>query len=130
MNSLKIFGAALASITLLATTAIPAAGASPDSAFLESCGIGEPAVVVGADNAAVDVGAVQSAVDNNDSVLLVGTFDFGDSVRVLLTKGVEICGQADDWGVPLTTIRRGQWDFYTPYPSTMPPPIGPPVLNR
>jgi len=124
MNCLKIFGAAVASISLLATTAIPAAGASPDFAFLDSCGIGEPAVVVGADNAAVDVGAVQSAVDNNDSVLLVGTFDFGDSGRVLLTRGVEICGQADDWGVPLTTIRRGQWDFYTPYPSTMPPPIG------
>jgi hypothetical protein len=83
--------------------------------------------VVGADNAAVDVAAVQSAVDNTDSVILEGTFDFGDSGRVLLTKDVEICGQADDSGVPLTTIRRGQWDFHTPYPSTMPPPVGPKV---
>src|SRR5712692_7228494 len=131
MSSMNIFRAALASITLLAATAMPAAGAPQASAPSQTCGIGQPAVVVGNDNAAVDVAAIQSAVDNNASVLLHGTFDFGDTGRVLLTRDVEICGEADDSGVPLTTIRRGQWDFHTPYPSVMPPPsAGPNVAIK
>jgi len=83
--------------------------------------------VVGRNDPAVDVPAVQAAVDLGGSVQLVGTFDLGDAGRVTLVRDVEISGEAGTGtGVPLTTIRRGQWSFHTPYPSSLPlPPAEP-----
>src|SRR6266702_4998603 len=86
-------------------------------------------VVGGQNNPAVDVPAVQAAVDQGGSVLLVGTFDFGDAGRVLLRNDVDISGEADSSGSPLTTIKRGDWPFYSPLPSTMPPTHPGPVVN-
>lgn len=87
-----------------------------------------PTVVIGQNNAALDLPAVQAAVDGGGEVLLVGTFDFGEG-RVLVKNDVEIGGETDGRGVALTTIRRGEWSFHTPYPATMPPPIAGPVVS-
>src|SRR6266568_3462396 len=86
-------------------------------------------VVGGQNNPAVDVPAVQAAVDQGGSVLLVGTFDFGDAGRVLLRNDVDISGEADSSGSPLTTIKGGDWPFYSPLPSTMPPTHAGPVVG-
>lgn len=79
------------------------------------------AVVGGQNNPAVDVPAVQAAVDQGGSVLLVGTFDFGDAGRVLLRKDVDISGEIVGNATPVTTIRGGDWPFYSPLPAQMPP---------
>lgn len=78
-------------------------------------------VVTGQNNPAGDIPAVQAAVNGGGSVLLVGTFDFGDAGRVLLLNDVDILGEVDEAGNRLTTIRRGEWTFFTPLPTPMPP---------
>ena len=48
--------------------------------------------IVGQNNPAVDIQAVQKAVDQGGTVNLKGTFDFGDKGRVNITKDVKIVG--------------------------------------
>src|SRR4051794_22551743 len=79
-------------------------------------------VVVGANDPAIDLPAVQAAVNQAGSVLLQGTFDFGTAGRVLINNDVEIGGETDVHGVPVTIINRGEWPFHPPYPPVMPPP--------
>jgi hypothetical protein len=86
-------------------------------------------VVVGQHDPARDVAAVQAAVDQGGSVLLLGTFDFGDDGRVLLQKSVRISGEADASDVPITTIMGGDWPFLAPAPSSMPPAQAGPVIS-
>lgn len=125
INSIRTVQAVLASIIVVAASAPPAYGL--DSSV---CGAsGQTAEVTGSDNAAVDVPAVQTAVNNGGTVLLTGTFDFGESGHVLLNNAVAICGEADASGAPLTTIRRGEWTFHTPYPGTMPPTAAGPTVT-
>jgi len=63
--------------------------------------------VYGVDDPAVDVQAVQDAVDTYDIVHLHGTFDFEDSV-VHITHSVEILGEGTDaYGEYLTRIEGG-----------------------
>src|SRR2546427_9685748 len=81
-------------------------------------------VVGGQNNPAVDVPAVQAAVDQGGSVLLVGTFDFGDAGRVVLSKDVAISGEADSSGAPTTTVIGGGWGIFSPPPPPPPPPRG------
>ena len=65
--------------------------------------------VYGADDPAVDIQAVQDAVDTSDIVHLHGIFDFGDS-RVEITRSVEILGEGKDTGGDyLTTIKGSGW---------------------
>ncbi len=65
--------------------------------------------VYGADDPAVDVQAVQDAVDTYDIVHLHGTFDFEDS-KVRITHSVEILGEGTDaYGEYLTKIKGGGW---------------------
>lgn len=81
--------------------------------------------VVGTGNPAVDVPAVQAAVDRGGRVHLVGTFDFGDSGRVELRKDVAITGEVDASGSPTTVINGGDWTFFAPmdpFPPTRPGP--------
>src|SRR5712664_3783947 len=128
MAGRKLLRAALIAVVLIAAVTTPAPGASLASTFLGTCGNGRPSTVVGTNNPALDVRAVQAAVANSDSVLLEGTFDFGNDGRVELMRDVQICGEADEAGLPLTTIRRGEWDFFTPYPTFATPlPLGPRV---
>ncbi len=111
--------------------------------FLLPCTALAQAVVVGQGNPSIDVPAVQAAVDQGGSVLLVGTFDFGDTGRVVLSKDVAISGEADGSGAPTTTVIGGDWTFFSPLPATLPPseagpkiriqsihfrqPLGPPI---
>ena len=46
--------------------------------------------VTGNENPELDVKAVQEAVDKGGSVLLKGTFDFGNKGQVKITKDAEI----------------------------------------
>jgi hypothetical protein len=85
--------------------------------------------VVGQDDPAIDVGTVQAAVDQGGSVLLVGTFDFGNDGRVLLRKDVAISGEAEASSTPITTIIGGDWPFFAPAPADMPPAQRGPVIS-
>jgi len=87
-----------------------------------------PTVVHGQDSAALDLPAVQAAVDAGGTVVLAGRFDFGDG-RVVIRNDVEIAGESDGLGAPLITIRGGEWSFHTPYPAVMPPPVAGPVVS-
>lgn len=82
-------------------------------------------VVRGEDDPLLDLPAVQAAVDQGGRVRLLGTFDFGEAGRVLISNDVDIRGEADRSGTPLTIIRGGEWDFFTPYPSPDPTKEGP-----
>src|SRR3989475_13068768 len=78
-------------------------------------------VVGGQNNPAVDVPAVQATVDQGGSVLLVGTFDFGEAGRVLLRNDVDISGEIVGNATPVTTIHGGGWAFFSPLPAQKPP---------
>ena len=77
--------------------------------------------IVGQNNSAVDLQAVQKAVDQGGTILLKGAFDFGDKGRVDIRKDVNIVGEADDKGSPLTKIKGGFWTFHSPLPAQLPP---------
>jgi hypothetical protein len=113
--------AVLALLTFLPMGAFASSNAFTVHAGAPTCAAGGAAVVIGQNNPAIDLPAVQAAVDGNLNVTLQGTFDFGDGGRVLLLCDVGISGQGG------ATIRNGEWDFYTPKPSTSPVVAGPKV---
>ena len=82
-------------------------------------------VVTGKSNAEYDVKAVQDAVDKGGTVLLKGTFNFGKKARVNIKNDIEIMGEIDSKGRPLTKIMGGFWTFHSPLPSTEIPLPGP-----
>ena len=74
--------------------------------------------VYGADDPAVDVRAVQDAVDTYDIVYLHGTFDFEDSV-VNIKHSVEVLGDGTDaYGEYLTRIEGGGWGARSNHPGS------------
>jgi hypothetical protein len=77
--------------------------------------------VVGQNNPAVDIQAVQRAVDQGGTINLKGTFDFGNEGRVNITKDVKIIGETDNRGTPITKIKGGFWTFHSPLPAQLPP---------
>jgi hypothetical protein len=85
----------------------------------------EYTVITGKNNEEFDVKAVQEAVDKGESVLLKGTFNFGQKGRVNIKNDTEIMGESDSDGKPLTKIRGGFWTFHSPLPSTELPLPGP-----
>ncbi len=82
-------------------------------------------VVTGKNNAEYDVKAVQEAVDQGGAVLLKGTFNFGQKGRVNIKNDIEVTGESDSNGRPLTKIMGGFWAFHSPLPSTELPLPGP-----
>ena len=80
----------------------------------------------GQNNPSLDVLAVQNAVYQGGKILLKGTFDFGGTQVLLwdkvngVIKDVEIYGETDNKGNPLTKINGGFWTFYSPLPSPQP----------
>jgi hypothetical protein len=82
-------------------------------------------VVTGKSNAEYDVKAVQEAVDKGGTVLLKGTFNFGQKGRVNIKNDIEIRGESDSQGSPLTKIIGGFWTFHSPLPTTELPLPGP-----
>jgi hypothetical protein len=85
--------------------------------------------IVGQNNPAVDIQAIQKAVDQGGTILLKGTFDFGDKGRVNITKDVKIIGETDDKGTPITKIKGGFWTFHSPLPSQLPVEIQGPKIT-
>ena len=82
-------------------------------------------VVVGKNNAVYDVKAVQEAVNKGGTVLLKGIFNFGPKGRVNIKNDIEVMGEHDTEGRPLTKIKGGFWTFHSPLPSTELPIPGP-----
>ncbi len=82
-------------------------------------------IVTGRNNAEYDVKAVQEAADKGGTVLLKGTFNFGQKGRVNIKNDIEILGESDSKGRPLTKILGGFWTFHSPLPTTELPLPGP-----
>jgi len=77
--------------------------------------------IIGQDNPAVDVQAVQAAASRGGEVLLKGTFDFGEKGFVTINKDVKFAGEKDNQGVPITKIKGGFQTFFSPLPAQLPP---------
>jgi hypothetical protein len=105
------------------------------SALLAGCGAwptlpgAADRTVVGRADPALDIAAVQAAVDQGGTVLLKGTFDFGERGQVRLTRDVAVVGEADAQGRPVTTIRGGYATLRSILPDTVTGP-GPKVEIR
>src|SRR3990172_8885584 len=91
---------------------------------------GQPVAVEGKNDPAVDVQAVQKAVDRGGTVLLKGRFDFGDKGSVTITKDVNVLGETDERGTPRTTIRGGHHAFHSPLTTQTLPPPGPKITIK
>lgn len=76
--------------------------------------------IVGQNNPAVDILAVQRAVDQGGTINLKGTFDFGNEGRVNITKDLQIIGEPNHKG-PVTKIMGGFWTLHSPLPAQLPP---------
>jgi hypothetical protein len=86
---------------------------------------GYDSVITGKNNAEYDVKAVQEAVDKGGIVFLKGTFNFGQKGQVKIKNDIEIVGESDSKGRPLTKIMGGFWTFHSPLPTTELPLPGP-----
>jgi len=82
-------------------------------------------ILTGSDTPETDLKAVQDAVDKGGTLLLKGTFNFGEKGQVKIKNDIEISGEKDDNGRPLTKISGGFWPFHSPLPSTELPLPGP-----
>ncbi|KAB1441318.1 DUF1565 domain-containing protein [Pseudodesulfovibrio senegalensis] len=78
--------------------------------------------VIGTGDPAQDVRNVQAAVDRGGTVMLRGSFDFGDEGRIIINKKATIRGETDSLGLPTTVIRGGFWVFYSKLPVPAAPP--------
>ncbi len=86
-------------------------------------------VVTGKGDPSADVIAVQKAVDQGGSVLLKGNFDFGKDGKVIISKDVNIYGETDAQGAPVTKIQGGFWTFQSKLPEQLPPPAPGPKIG-
>ena len=103
-------------VTVLAFLTVTALAASQES---------YDSVVVGKSDLAYDVKAVQEAVDKGGTVLLKGTFNFGQKGQVNIKNDVEIMGEIHSQNKPVTKIEGGFWTFHSPLPSKESPPEAP-----
>jgi len=71
--------------------------------------------IVGQNNPVVDVPAVQAALDQGGMVRLNGTFNFGSTGSVFITKDVDISGEKR------TMVRGGRLTFNAKIPDQLPP---------
>ena len=85
--------------------------------------------IVGQNNPTIDIEAVQKAVDQGGTINLKGTFDFGNEGRVNITKDVNIVGETDNGGKPITKIHGGFWTFHSPLPGKLPPEVSGPKIT-
>jgi hypothetical protein len=90
----------------------------------------QPVAVEGKSDPAVDVQAVQKAVDQGGTVFLKGRFDFGDKGSVKITKDVNVLGETDERGAPRTTVRGGYYAFHSPLTTQTLPPPGPKITIK
>jgi hypothetical protein len=83
--------------------------------------IGFDLVVKGTDDPKKDVSAVQQAVEQGGSILLKGTFNFGEKGKIEIINDVAIHGEKDAEGGATTKIVGGLWSFHSPLPKDLPP---------
>lgn len=95
------------------------------SSLAQATSVAAGATVSGANDADIDVQAVQSAVDRGGTVFLKGEFDFGETGSVSITKDVDIIGQTDDAATSRPKIKRGHVTFKSV--RTEPPLAGPKI---
>jgi len=89
---------------------------------------GPQTIVISQNNPAVDVQAVQAAVDQGGTIVLKGTFDFGDKGSVNISKDVKIVGERNSQGIPITKIKGGFRTFLSPLPAQLPPQVPGPKI--
>jgi hypothetical protein len=75
----------------------------------------QPLIIFGQNNPAVDVPAVQAAVDQGGTIRLKGTFNFGSTGSVVITKDVDIAGEKG------TLVKGGLLSFNAKVPAQLPP---------
>jgi len=97
--------------------------------FVVQIGAQPQKTITGQNNPAVDPQAVQAAVSEGGTIVLKGTLNFGDKGMVNITKDVNIMGETDDKGVPITKIKGGFWTFHSPLPSQLPPEVPGPKIT-
>jgi len=114
MRTLIIVTAIIGMLALLTLPALAGSSTSYDSV-----------VVIGKDDPEYDVPAVQNAVNQGGAVLLKGTFDFAEALRVEIKNDIKIYGETDQYNKPVTKIKGGYWTFYSPLPSDYSPPQTP-----
>jgi hypothetical protein len=85
----------------------------------------DESVVIGQNNPEYDIKAIQDAVDKGGTVILKGTFNFGEKGRVKIKNDIDISGENYDSESPKTKIIGGFWPFHSPLPSTELPLPGP-----
>lgn len=78
-------------------------------------------VVVGKNNPDTDIKAVQNAVDQGGTILLKGTFDFGNKGSVKIKNDISILGETGISGAFKTLIKGGFESFHSPLPPELPP---------
>lgn len=83
----------------------------------------QPLIILGQNNPAVDVPAVQAAVDQGGMVRLKGTFDFGSTGSVVITNDVDIAGEKG------TLVKGGRLTFNARVPDQLPPANPGPKVN-
>ena len=75
--------------------------------------------LVGRNDPAIDVLAMQKAVGKGGSILLKGEFNFGEKGSVTITKDVQIEGKAGARGTLSAVIKGGQTSFRSVLPYTI-----------
>ena len=82
-------------------------------------------VVTGTGKPEIDVTSVQEAANKGGKILLKGRFNFGNKGQVSITKDIEIYGETDSNGKPLTKLSGGFWTLHSQLPTTELPLPGP-----
>jgi hypothetical protein len=85
----------------------------------------EAVVLTGKNNEDIDIKAIQGAVDQGGTIILKGTFNFGEKGQVNIKKDIVISGESDNEGKPLTKINGGFCAFNTELPTIELPLPGP-----
>jgi len=121
---MKKIGTLIITISVLAfLTGCAAVAVSPTS---------YDSVVVGKNDPDTDIKAIQNAVDQGGTILLKGTFDFGNKGSVKIKNDVSILGKIGTLGALKTVIKGGFWTFHSPLPSKVDPKEdpGPKIVVR
>jgi hypothetical protein len=83
--------------------------------FMAIANAEQPLIISGQNNPAVDLPAVQAAVDQGGMIRLNGTFDFGSTGSITIKKDIDIAGEKG------TLVKGGRLTFNTKVPDQLPP---------
>ncbi len=86
-------------------------------------------VLLGRNDPARDVPALQAAASRGGLVVLVGSFDVGDET-ILIARDVIFWGLRTPRGAYLNRVKNGLWTFHSMPPAATPLPPGPRITIR